>query len=307
MKRSYTYAFSLDPPDLLSSPEEGAQKPATTHFTQNPSAVVPLRDLSAYSKLCSVCEKINFGEIYSASAENVKHHGTAVTEHRKDLDPECAFCAFVRSIALPASGALADGNLERDGYHLRMFDALKMLRLRRRAGRVHSGPNIVLAVVLGPAFGPDRGYEGLLRKLNLGISKGVITLHPTSSESLLPGPFDYFARPVKPQLDFKLPRSWIRECQASKSGFLEECNVKAPRLPNIYVIDCHSRNTVPLREGQEFLALSYVWGSKHKPIARVSGMVRVQRKIPRKAPKTIEDAIEVVKMLRKQYLWVDRY
>ena len=260
-----------------------------------------------YSKLCTKCEMVNFEEIYALSAQDMKHHGTAVARHRKDLSANCAFCALVRFICSPKIAAPDNGSLEKNGYHLRVFDSLKMLRLRRRAHRVGSGPNIVLAVVLGPPFGADRGYKDPLKRSNLGISKGVITLRPRLSENILPGPFDYFGRPVKPQVDYELLRSWIGECQASTSGFHKECNSKATWLPNIYVIDCHTRKIVPLKENQEYLALSYVWGSHHQPITEISHNGLALNKLLYEAPKTIEDAIEVVKGLGNQCLWVDRY
>ena len=274
-----------------------------TGAQRNLSSGSSLRNRSAYSKLCSTCQKINFREIYSASANDLQHHGMAVTKHRKDFDPKCAFCTLVRSVA----GVPDHGSLEKEGYHLRAFDALKMLRLRRRKPRINSAPNIVLAVVLGNRFGAAQGNKVLLRKSNLGLSKGVITLVPQTSESLRTGSFDYFGRPVRPLVDYKLLRSWIRECHASGSKFHEKCNFTSPWLPYTFVIDCHSRKIGPLKEGQEYLALSYVWGPQHAQVEGITDGDLLRNKLPLPAPKTIEDAIEVVKGLGERYLWVDRY
>lgn len=75
-------------------------------------------------------------------------------------------------------------------------------------------------------------------------------------------------------------------------------------LPGLMVIDCFSMRVVSAEPGCEYVALSYVWGSntsdeedsKFEPDLR-----------GRRLPQTIQDAMNVVRVLGKQFLWVDRY
>ncbi|EGO55975.1 hypothetical protein NEUTE1DRAFT_148352 [Neurospora tetrasperma FGSC 2508] len=66
-------------------------------------------------------------------------------------------------------------------------------------------------------------------------------------------------------------------------------------------IDCTTRKIVDLRPGDNYIALSYVWGNQ--PLVENKG----SRVLPTNAPKIVEDAMIVVKELGQQYLWVDQY
>ncbi|OJJ35039.1 hypothetical protein ASPWEDRAFT_40170, partial [Aspergillus wentii DTO 134E9] len=68
----------------------------------------------------------------------------------------------------------------------------------------------------------------------------------------------------------------------------------------VSVIDCHTREIVPVRGPCNYVALSYVWGPAAAEDAK-------GKSLPIHLPRTVEDAITVVKELGLQYLWVDRY
>ncbi|KAK7423670.1 hypothetical protein QQX98_000860 [Neonectria punicea] len=70
----------------------------------------------------------------------------------------------------------------------------------------------------------------------------------------------------------------------------------------VSVIDCHKREVVPVRGPCDYVALSYVWGP-----AVAQGAPGKGKSLPALLPRTVEDAITVVKELGLRYLWIDRY
>lgn len=71
-------------------------------------------------------------------------------------------------------------------------------------------------------------------------------------------------------------------------------------------MDCHTRTIVSGSRDIEYVALSYVWGSKISSPAHT-----IQRgtlgTVLAEVPRTIEDAILVTKLLGFRYIWVDMY
>lgn len=75
-------------------------------------------------------------------------------------------------------------------------------------------------------------------------------------------------------------------------------------LPGLMVIDCFSRCVVAAEQGCEYVALSYVWGLITSCGEDESFEADLRG---RRLPQTVEDAINVVQVLGKRFLWVDRY
>jgi hypothetical protein len=70
-------------------------------------------------------------------------------------------------------------------------------------------------------------------------------------------------------------------------------------LPDIKLVDVSTRKIIQPPEGPfDYLALSYVWGGVHQQSYQLGSKLA-------KLPQTIEDAIDFVQKLGKQYLWVD--
>ncbi|KAH7121657.1 heterokaryon incompatibility protein-domain-containing protein [Dactylonectria macrodidyma] len=68
----------------------------------------------------------------------------------------------------------------------------------------------------------------------------------------------------------------------------------------VSMIDCHARKIVPVNAPCDYIALSYVWGP-------TSAEPSQGNSLPTYLPRTVEDAITVVRELGLRYLWVDRY
>lgn len=111
---------------------------------------------------------------------------------------------------------------------------------------------------------------------------------------------NYSLEPEKPVLidhrcvDYEPLREWRKR--------VEEISREAMDVLPVAVIDCHKREIVPVRGPLDYVALSYVWGP-----ATVQGASPKGNQLPPQLPRTVEDAMTVVKELGLQYLWVDRY
>lgn len=100
-----------------------------------------------------------------------------------------------------------------------------------------------------------------------------------------------------PGVNFHLITEWIKECDAHHA----QCQVGKIDIPNILVIDCHSRTVVSLPDNGKYVTLSYVWGAiPHIPPANLGDPLS-------NLPQLIEDSITVARGINFQYLWIDRY
>lgn len=120
-------------------------------------------------------------------------------------------------------------------------------------------------------------------------------------------------------VDYAQVRALLARCEeahgTSGSGRVEVNGTKNFRetvLPDLMVIDCETDRLVPAGAGCRFVALSYVWGRSHKKRGQhddedEEGFQVDLRKRRRLLPKTVRDAMLVVRELGLQFLWVDRY
>lgn len=103
-----------------------------------------------------------------------------------------------------------------------------------------------------------------------------------------------------------LGRSYMREMlrEADEELRPDWSFAPGPMLPGMKVIDCFSRHVVTAPPGCDYVALSYVWGS----ITSRRGDERFQVYLDEHSlPQTVQDAMNVVRVLGMQFLWVDRY
>jgi hypothetical protein len=192
----------------------------------------------------------------------------------------------------------------RAGYHLRVYDSLLPLRLCREPHRVASQPNVVLAVLPGR---PSLHSQGDV--IDGTISRGLIVpaYEPSSQNNIIRRRYKYRGRIVWPDgINFTLLRSWIDDCQKWEQGSHRKCGHSFSGKTHIVsrVIDCFTREMVPLTEDMEYVALSYVWGPHKATDTTVSPKEGHSDSLPCPAPKTTEDAITAALGLRRRHLWV---
>ncbi|PPQ71058.1 hypothetical protein CVT26_011460, partial [Gymnopilus dilepis] len=138
---------------------------------------------------------------------------------------------------------------------------------------------------------------------------------PTPSKS-------YFARLIPDQIDFSMVRNWLTMCRAghgdfcNQSGMLNhEISDPVAEIPSFRLIDVVENCIVPAPHNCTYVALSYVWGNiDPESILRLLkanlGELEQPGSLTRKEnydkmPKTIQDALRVVRELHLRYLWTD--
>jgi hypothetical protein len=100
------------------------------------------------------------------------------------------------------------------------------------------------------------------------------------------------------KFDRNLVRDSISYCSANHLSACQPHSVDAPDF--FRLIDCKARQVIVAQPGCEYLALSYVWGTKTRTsIGRLGDLEN--------CPKVIIDSMDVTLNLSFRYLWVDRY
>lgn len=164
-----------------------------------------------------------------------------------------------------------------------------------------------LQVYMGIYYGSERMNDILDAGCALQIdTKAGLFLpghasHPQNGNELV------VARVIDPScIEFSQVRGWIEDCRENhKLSCATETNPHAVEFfKSLPVIDCDSGRIVVLPKGQNYLALSYVWGSPIKAGVMTESLTDLDVK---KCPRTIQDSIQVTRSLGYQYLWIDRY
>ena len=101
------------------------------------------------------------------------------------------------------------------------------------------------------------------------------------------------------KVNIDILKSWLSTCDRLHPVTCS--HIWSEDVRKIRLIDVNSRKVVLYpAEGCDYLALSYKWGET----GRIAGGLDL---LPKDLPQTIVDAMELVKMLGKQYLWVDQF
>ena len=121
-----------------------------------------------------------------------------------------------------------------------------------------------------------------------------------------------------PYVRFDLIRSWLNICENEHK---EVCSTETDITtcePPLYLIDVKTRRIATRSLRSRYIALSYVWGNyqlnknhgmreRRKTSSDTGTYSENLRYLPTRLPRTVEDAIVVVRLLGEQYLWVDAY
>lgn len=111
----------------------------------------------------------------------------------------------------------------------------------------------------------------------------------------------FSGRNLKLQVDVSLIKSWLKFCADSHPK--DSCGAFPGRkCSGVKIINCAERKLEAYKPGNEYLALSYVWGDISS-----SAKDRTHDTLPKELPNTIEDAISLTLQLGFRYLWIDRY
>jgi hypothetical protein len=92
---------------------------------------------------------------------------------------------------------------------------------------------------------------------------------------------------------------WLQFCRQQHQNCIPTHQDGA--LRGLRVIDCTERRVISAPAACSYVALSYVWG-ENLGYEQLFSNLKADN-----LPQTIQDSIEVTRMLGFQYLWVDRY
>ena len=256
------------------------------------------------SQLCPLCSSIDFKSAFASSSIN--RVGDAITGTRYEIQADCSLCScVVLRIFSDINTNERVAAVGKIGYHFRALSSRWVSERSYRYDDWEAKSDVVVAIVRGNS---DQALE--TKQLLEAISLGLIL--PLAQRSVLQlsevsGYNHYRGRIVNSRSpDFTRIRAWIDECHRLRPT----CHVKRKSLRENMgfqsrVIDCWTRQIVPLTRDLGYLALSYVWGKavddENSQTSQTTGFV------PFPAPQTIEDAMSVVRSIEKRYLWVDRY
>jgi hypothetical protein len=100
----------------------------------------------------------------------------------------------------------------------------------------------------------------------------------------------------------KFDRNFVKDSISyCSTNHISACQPHIIDAPDFFrLIDCESRQVIVAQPGCEYLALSYVWGTKTRTsIGRLGDLDN--------CPKVIIDSMDVTLNLSFRYLWIDRY
>jgi hypothetical protein len=103
------------------------------------------------------------------------------------------------------------------------------------------------------------------------------------------------------EVNYDRIQDWLRRCDEKHTGTC--CRRPCADPVEISCVDCYTREIVPVRPDDEYIALSYVWGSRSVPEPPTGNKLPVDEKLSL----VIRDAMTVVRRLGKRYVWVDQY
>ncbi|KUJ13989.1 uncharacterized protein LY89DRAFT_736992 [Mollisia scopiformis] len=144
-----------------------------------------------------------------------------------------------------------------------------------------------------------------------------IQLLSTSSCHIGSGPTFHGRVVNSARANLHLASEWLHECENGHQGLCETAargdNVAHARTAphNLRVIDVNSMSLVLLPQRSKYVALSYCWGQSNRHfITTNSNFVELQAKGSLQRtfpllPRTIQDAINCVREIGRDFLWVD--
>ena len=268
--------------------------------------------------LCENCTKIDLDDLLRRN--DVDHHlGTFVChlpEISKLESSPCRLCRYFATmrwqIQDPAKVVLGQGNPlpsahseKRIGIlasqsHLRAFSAFRRFGLNKHQRNLKKvSDTVFLAVVPGKDWG-----NGMIKNIMYDCRNTAAYFTRTHGTSTLPNE-TFFGRKISPKsLDYSLISSWISFCDMSHKKI---CGRRERgSIPDFRVVDCNWRKIVPAPPDCQYIALSYLWGTITTEQSSENEISSAES-IPLSCPEVIEDAMEVVKRLGHQYLWIDRF
>ena len=259
----------------------------------------------ADTNLCENCRLIDLDAIFALPGCTMGAKGLAICDlpylfpGKEVPSTRCALCELYRSVLQGPT---------KKGCYLQACDVFQVLGVEQSTQSAHVKSSGVLIVVAGrSAYGFNRyeQYKNVLAALCGGV---ITSVSCSPGQTQFEADIKFTARKVSAAtIPYDLLRSWIETCDRSSNDSNtahSKCTVTAGSLGAKYVIDCQTMKVVRRNNKDPYACLSYVWGKP--PIQRGQARRGDQLLVPN-LPQTLQDAVQAVRKLRLQYLWVDQY
>jgi Heterokaryon incompatibility protein (HET) len=197
---------------------------------------------------------------------------------------------------------------ERNKNRKTRFPISCILRVEVRSGINASLPGVLFADLIGYSNRPDSMPHYLSRfQLRAAALGNPMVFSPKA-------PLSYGRILDENWIDVSIGRHWLTDCETKHSA---ECSnhgwdvaMKKPGFLRVIDVKQNCIVEAPNPRSCRFVALSYVWGgagtlklesSNMNSLMQSGGLLKHWGKLPR----TIKDAIEVVRQIGERHLWVD--
>lgn len=278
-------------------------------FTSNlPKHSAPI---STRDSMCRRCRSIDLDTVFDCAAYKGEVSTVFDLGNLAAWSQTCTLCCRLRNdaLSLPLRMREARGpgqshtktNANKCTWELRRCSTEHLIAVgckRKQESKLKHWSTVVLCPAswsCSPNTTPVSTYLTFCFQMILPISRSPV--------KVLEATFDGVSRIVPPRVDFAPIRAWLERCNNEHS-----CSIKSQVdvLHLDRVIGCQTRKLVPWSR-QEYVALSYVWGSRSRVTVEEDMETRTSLQLPSQLPRTIDDAITATLEIRKRFLWVDRY
>ncbi|KAF2136664.1 uncharacterized protein K452DRAFT_292186 [Aplosporella prunicola CBS 121167] len=230
--------------------------------------------------LCAFCQHLRIGHLLLCVPQELSIYIDFKSKHEHIYDTKCPMCRLMASIPSTNPVAFRDG---RDPIRSGFFTLDFVLHLRPYLKKT------------------DEKSLGYLMFNEINGQEVFHNVRIYASDSS--------PRPVGSSFDHVLVTEWLsKHCMDHEKSFGHK--VQLPR--GFQVIDVFERRIVSPENGFQYVALSYVWGSKRDSLHLVATKENIHGMTQRggvdasRLPATIDDAIEICILLGERYLWVDQ-
>lgn len=275
--------------------------------------------------LCARCRTIDFDAIFQLSKDvrDARLEGLRIISLGSiisDPNTPCLMCDLFDEVKFDLDVSARQSAWDTSQYHLRAFSSLikevgvttemptepkrrDIIKQIRRGDEYMSDESNSVFLAVFPGSGDDVFVTSEIRIHDICSHLEQSVIMPVEGSDVA-NLRTHGVRVSPSQINYARLKEWMDSCQ-SHHGPRCTCSPTPPPFV-LKVIDCQTRQIVPLHPGWEYFALSYVWG----PLSAEESVVRIQRSeavLPDKVHGTIKDAIRVVNNLGGRYLWVDKY
>ncbi|KAB8446221.1 hypothetical protein FH972_025203 [Carpinus fangiana] len=258
-----------------------------------------------HSDLCPRCRKIDFATLINGVrgplSWETSGHDIGTLAQLGERAPRCVFCSFVHA------RAVAKGRAELDAAKMCFVKSWPVSFINWRDDSLKKpkarSPNDLLVGVTDDTtrlWGEHVTYLATLR------------VERREQSDRLPAPVEEFGRARMlhdDHVDINLCKAWIDLCKTRHKG--TACATAAKQWPqHLYVVDVKQRCVVSAKQGCEYVALSYVWGTATS--LKLSSLDDCDLFCPgaidqhwQTIAPTVRDAIDATGQLGFDYLWMD--